>query len=55
MIALRARQSAEDDWERIQFQGDREDEMLDIMAGALTIRDFRLQIMEEGQREWEDL
>lgn len=55
MIALRARQSPSDDWEMIQFAGEREEEMLDIMASALTIRDFRLQSMEEGQYNWEDL
>lgn len=55
MIALRARQSPSDDWEMIQFDGEREEEIFDILASALTIRDFRLQAMEEGQREWEDL
>jgi len=55
VISLRARQAAEDDWDLISFDGEREDEMLDIMASALTIRDFRLQLLEEGQRDWEDL
>ena len=55
MIALRARQASSDEWEFISFSGDREAELFDIMAHALIIRDFRIQTMEEGQREWEDL